>query len=154
MLYIVMLVFQLVGALILLFNTINGSKKKVISNCFPGSNVVIRDDNDNTVIPKDQLQSSAIKIYLNIVAFADLLSGYLLAAFSPVSFDKKCVTVVAVIVGSIILALAEFYLVKFVTRIKYSKDEVVAYEDLAKIGVDTVVTNREIEKLFEESDIK
>lgn len=154
MLYIVMLIFQLVGALILLFTTINGSKKEVISNCFPGSNVVIRDDSNNTVIPKEQLQSSAIKIYLSIVAFADLFCGYSLAAFSPLAFDKKCVTVATVIGGSIILALAEFYLVKLVARIRYSKDEIVTYEDLAKMGVDTVVTNREIEKLFEESDMK
>lgn len=77
-----------------------------------------------------------------------LLGGYLLAAFSPVAMDEKCVTVVAVVGGSMILVLGEYYLVKLVAGIRYSKDEVVAYEDLAKMGVDTFATNREIEELF------
>lgn len=153
MFYIAMLVFQLVGALILLFNTVNGSKKKVIANCFPGSNVVTRDDSNNVVISKEQLQLSAIKIYLNIVAFADLLIGYLIAAFSPVTFDKKWITVISVIVCSVILAVAEYCLVKLFAKVMYAKDEIVAYEELEKIGVDTVVTNKEIDQLFEESDM-
>ena len=47
MLFVGMLVFQLAGALILLLNSINGSKEAVIKNCFPGSNIVERDDDDN-----------------------------------------------------------------------------------------------------------
>ena len=64
-----MLVFQLAGALILLLNSINGSNEVVIKNCFSGSNMVERDDNDICTIPKEKLRNSAHKIYLNIVAF-------------------------------------------------------------------------------------
>lgn len=89
MLYIMMLIFQLVGALILLFNTVNGSKEKVISNCFLGNNCVIPNNDDNCVITKDQLIRSANQIFLNITAFADLLIGYFVAALSPTAVDKK-----------------------------------------------------------------
>ena len=72
--FISMLVFQLSGALLLLLNCIKSGKESVIKNCFPGSNVVERDENNNCKIPKEKLQESAHKIYLNIVAFADLVS--------------------------------------------------------------------------------
>ena len=81
--FISMLVFQLSGALLLLLNCIKSGKESVIKNCFPGSNVVERDENNNCKIPKEKLQESAHKIYLNIVAFVDLVIGYLFAAFSP-----------------------------------------------------------------------
>ena len=42
---------------------------------------------------------------------------------------------------------------KLFAKVMYAKDEIVAYEELEKIGVDTVVTNKEIDQLFEESDM-
>ena len=57
-----MLVFQLAGALILLLNSINGSNEAVIKNCFSGSNMADRDDNNICTIPKEKLRNSAHKI--------------------------------------------------------------------------------------------
>ena len=68
-----MLVFQLSGALLLLLNCIKSGKESVIKNCFPGSNVVERDENNNCKIPREKLQESAQKIYVNVVAFMDLV---------------------------------------------------------------------------------
>ena len=62
MLFIGMLAFQVSGALLLLLNCIKGGKKSVIKNCFPGSNVVERDEKNNCKIPKEKLQESAHKI--------------------------------------------------------------------------------------------
>ena len=99
MLFIGMLAFQLAGAVILLLNCCKGNKKAVIKNCFPGSNVVERDNNNNCTIPKEKLQESAHKIYLNIVAFGD---------------------------------------------------EKVPYNELAKDGVDTFATNKEVDDMFKD----
>lgn len=149
MLYIVMLIFQLVGALILLFNTVNGSKEKVISNCFLGNNCVIRDNDDNCVITKDQLIRSANQIFLNITAFADLLIGYFVAALSPTAVDKKHVTVIAVVLGSILLSCIEYYVVKLIAKNKYQEDEKVSYSDLEKIGVNTTIKNSEVDEIID-----
>ena len=70
--FIGMLAFQLSGALVLLLNCMKGGKEAVIRNCFPGTNVVERDENNNCKIEKEKLQKSAHNIYLNIIAFADL----------------------------------------------------------------------------------
>lgn len=147
MLYIVMLVFQLVGALILLINVVNGSKEKVISNCYPGSNVVTRDDDNNVLISKEQLQKSANKIYVNIVAFADLLIGYIIAAFSPAPLKNQVITVVVVIAFSIFLVFFEFCIIKLVARIRYSDDIKYSYDNLKKMGVDTNISQKEIDEI-------
>ena len=52
MLFVGMLSFQLAGALILLLNGLKGTEDAVIKNCFPGSNIVERDEHDNCTIPK------------------------------------------------------------------------------------------------------
>ena len=46
MIFIAMLALQLAGALILLLNCCIGSKKAVIRSCFPGSNIVQPDGNN------------------------------------------------------------------------------------------------------------
>lgn len=148
--YVSMLSAQLAGALLLLLNCVKGGKKAVIKNCFPGSNIVERDENDNCVIPKEKLQESAHKIYLNIVAFADLVIGYAIAAFSPSATLKICYTIIGVILLTTSSMIAEFYLSRVATQIIYSHDEIVPYEELARNGVDTTASKAEIDALFAE----
>ena len=144
--FISMLVFQLSGALLLLLNCIKSGKESVIKNCFPGSNVVERDENNNCKIPKEKLQESAHKIYLNIVAFADLVIGYLFATFS-LTADVQIVFVLAiVIVATVILLVLEYYFSYFCAKRIYAKDISVPFDELE--GVDTTVTKQEIEDLF------
>ena len=142
-----MLVFQLSGALLLLLNCIKSGKESVIKNCFPGSNVVERDENNNCKIPKEKLlQESAHKIYLNIVAFADLVIGYLFAAFSPTADVQIELVLAKVIVATVILLVLEYYFSYFCAKRIYAKDISVPFDELE--GVDTTVTKQEIEDLF------
>lgn len=147
MLFICMLTLQLAGALLLLLNCTKGSKKAVIKNCFPGSNIAERDENNNCFIPKEKLRESAHNIYLNIVAFADLVIGYIIAAFSPTATYATCHTVVGVSVLTIVLLVAEFYFSCLVAHLVYSKDEEVPYSELEKNGVDTDITEAEIDAI-------
>ncbi len=149
MLFAGMLSFQLVGALILLLNSLNGSRTAVIRNCFPGSNIVERDDNDNCAISKESLQKSAYKIYLNITAFFNLVVGYGIAAFCPSVSYTTLKTVLAVIGCSAILLLLEYCLCRLTAHTKYAKDIVVAYHELEKYGVETFETQKEIDDLFD-----
>ena len=148
MLFIGMLAFQLAGALILLLNCCKGNKAAVLKNCFPGSNTVERDENNNCTIPKEKLQGSAHKIYLNIVAFGDLVIGYAIAAFSPVAVYSTCYTVLGVAGATFLLLIVEYYFSKWIARIIYTKDEIVPYSELEKGGVDTFATNKEIDDMF------
>ena len=148
MLFVDMLAFQLAGALILLLNVVKGSKNAVIKNCFPGSNIAHRDDENNCVIPKDKLQSSAHAIYLNIVAFANLVVGYLIAAFSPVARYETCYTVLGVFGGTVVLLLAEYYLSLLIAKLVYAQDIIKPYSELEEYGVDTNITNKKIDDMF------
>lgn len=148
--YIVMLVFQLAGAIVLLFNCINGSQKRIIKNCFPGSNVAKRDENNNCTIEKADLQKSAMKVYPNIIAFADLVIGYGIAAVNPQVNDADSYRVIKVIAGAILLAVLEFLLCKAVSKIKFSRDKLISYSELEKNGVDTVLTEKEIDELLKD----
>ena len=119
-------------------------------NCFPGSNVVERDDNDICVIPKEKLQASAHNLYLNIAAFADLVAGYLIAAFSPVSTFGTAYTVLGAVVTTVVLLLLEYYLCRLVAKTVYTKDMKVEYSELEEDGVDTIITNKEIDDMFKD----
>ena len=149
MLFIAMLAFQLAGALLLLLNCSLGSKKAVIKNCFPGSNFIERDDDNNCTIPKSKLQTSAHTIYLNIVAFADLVIGYVLASLCPVSDFKTYITVISVIMFTIVLLAIEYFGSKFVVKCIYAKDMVVPYSELD--DVDTLPTIKEIDDMFNDT---
>ena len=146
--FISMLVFQLSGALLLLLNCIKSGKKSVIGNCFPGSNVVERDENNNCKIPKEKLQESAHKIYLNIVAFVDLVIGYLFAAFSPTADVQIELVLVKVIVATVILLVLEYYFSYFCAKRIYAKYINVSYDELE--GVDTFITKQEIDDMFKD----
>lgn len=146
--FVGMLAFQLAGALILLLNCVKGNRKTVVRNCFPGSNVVERDDNDNCVITKEKLQASAHTLYLNIAAFTDLVVGYLIAAFSPVSTFGIACTVLGVIGTTVVLLMFEYYLCRWIAKTVYAKDMKIKYSELEENGVDTIITNREIEDMF------
>ena len=141
-----MLVFQLSGALLLLLNCIKSGKDAVIKNCFPGSNIVERDENNNCKIPREKLQESAHKIYLNIVAFVDLVIGYLFAVFSPTADVQIELVLVEVIVATVILLMLEYYISRFCAKRIYAKDISIPFDELD--GVDTTVTEQEIEDLF------
>ena len=141
-----MLVFQLSGALLLLLNCIKSGKDAVIKNCFPGSNIVERDENNNCKIPREKLQESAHKIYLNIVAFVDLVIGYLFAVFSPTADVQIELVLVEVIVATVILLMLEYYISRFCAKRIYAKDISIPFDELE--GVDTTVTEQEIVDLF------
>lgn len=152
MIFIAMLVFQLAGALILLLKCCIGSKKAVIRNCFPGSNFAPRDDNNECTISKKKLRESAHNIYLNAAAFLDLVIGYLLAAFSPVSSFSQCVTIVSVIVITAILLLAEFLGSIGLAAVIYAKDIKVSYNELKKERVDTTMSPEDIDEVMHGKD--
>jgi hypothetical protein len=143
-----MLVFQLSGALLLLLNCIKSGKESVIKNCFPGSNVVERDENNNCKIPREKLQESAQKIYVNVVAFMDLVIGYLLAAFSPTTDVQIGLILVEVIVATTLLLMLEYYSSRFCAKKIYAKDISVSYDELD--GVDTFITKQEIDDMFKD----
>lgn len=151
MAFIGMLSFQLSGALLLLLNVCIGSRKTIIKNCFPGTNVVTRDENNQCILPKKKLQESAHKIYLNAVAFFDLVVGYLLAALSPVSpYSGRCTAAITAAVTLALLA-GGYFLSKGLSAVLYSKDMQLPYSELEGMGVDTVITDKEIKEMIEEA---
>ena len=145
--YACMLIFQLVGALLLLLNGINGSREKVIANCFSGSNNAERDENGICTIPATKLQKSASVIYLNNIAFGDLVIGYGIATFSPMSSSESWITALTVLGGTTILLSLQFFASFVLSKWKYPHDLAIPYEQLEKYDVDTPMTMAEIDEL-------
>ena len=147
MLFSLMLSLQLAGGLILLLNGLKTSKQAIIKNCFPGTNVVERDNEGNCVIPKEKMQASACFVFLNNAAFADLVIGYGIAALSPVSLYSKSLTFGMVVILTIAVIGVEWYGIKRFSRAMYAEDERVSYAKLKENGVDTIMTMEEIDEI-------
>ncbi len=148
-LFIVMIVFQLSGALILLFNLVDSRKDKVIKNCFPGSSIVIRDENNYCFISKAKLQKSARTIYLNIFAFVDLVIGYALAAFDPQTDISSFIRVIIIISASMLLSLIESNLCNYMARKKYNENLKIPYDSIASEDVISPATVKEANEYLE-----
>lgn len=143
--FIFMLAFQLSGALLLLINSLKSGEEAVIKKCFPGSNVIERDENNNCKIPKEKLQKSAHEIYLNRTAFSYLAIGYLIAAGSPTTEVQIVLVVVKMVVLTFVLLLFGYCFSLFCARRIYSKDISISYDKLD--GVDTNITKQEIDDI-------
>ena len=148
MIQVIAIALQLSGALILLMWSIRDARKTaIIERCFPGSNFAERDEDNNCIIEKGKLQKVAYAVYLNIAAFLDLIVGYPIAYFansyySPISAMLYTILATAFIIG------VEMLLARGVAKLRYKKDELVAYVDLEKAGVDTLPTAKEIDDMF------
>ena len=76
------------------------------------------------------MQESAHKIYLNILAFADLVIGYLFATFSPSANARIEVVLLEVIIATFIVLLLEYYVSRFCAKRIYAKDIIIPFEEL------------------------
>ena len=85
---------------------------------------------------------------MNIVAFVDLVIGYLFAAFSPTADVQIELVLVKVIVATVILLVLEYYFSYFCAKRIYAKDINVSYDELE--GVDTFITKQEIDDMFKD----
>lgn len=147
MIQVVSIALQLSGALLLLMWSIRGARKTaIIERCFPGSNIVDRDENNNCTITKEKLQKVAYEVYLNIAAFADLVVGYLIAYFATSNYSPICAVAYTIFATAVIIGI-EMFLAKRIARLRYKEDELVAYEDLEKVGVETTITAQEIDEI-------
>lgn len=148
MIQVISIAFQLAGALILLMWSIRGARKTaIIERCFPGSNVAERDDDNNCRIEKSKLRKTAYEVYLNIFAFVDLIIGYLIAYFTVNYYEPVCAVLYTVLTTAVIIGI-EMLVAYGSAKLRYKKDEIVPYEDLKKIGADTVIISKEIEEMF------
>ena len=68
--------FSASWAIILLLRCLKGEKRKYHFNrYFPGGNVIERDDENNCALRKDKLRMVSREVYINIIAFCDLIIG-------------------------------------------------------------------------------
>lgn len=148
MIQVISIALQLAGALILLMWSIRGARKTaIIERCFPGSNVAERDDDNNCIIEKTKLQMTVYEVYLNILAFVDLVIGYLIAYFAVNYYEPACAVLYTVLATAAIISI-EMLLAYGFAKLRYKKDEIFPYEDLREMGVDTIITSKEIEEMF------
>lgn len=118
--------FQLAGATLLLLWSIGKCDKKIKQMCIAehGGGLIGTEDERGTHITIDckSLQRNAKTVYLNIVAFVDIISGYTLAILArPVNCSPWCVLAM-VIAGTTGILLLNVGIVVLIAKIKYGKD--------------------------------
>lgn len=142
--------FQLAGAIILLLWCLKGAKKEnIIKRYFPGSNVIERDDDNNCVLHKDKLRMVSREVYINIIAFCDLIIGYGLSFYASQSERKLTALMISMAITTVLLAF-EYLVTHIVSIMVFKEDLIKKYDELEKYDVDTIITNKEIEDIFNE----
>ena len=148
MIQIISISLQLSGAVLLLLWCLKGaSKEQVVRKYFPGSNTVKRDDEDNCTLSKERLQAITSEVYVNALAFVDLILGYLIAYFVQNTIEPIMAVILTVLLTIVMIALERVIAQKLAKR-KYSEDLVIPYSYLEKYGVDTFSTIKEIDDIF------
>lgn len=150
MIQVISISLQLTGAVILLLWCLKGAnKEQIIRKYFPGSNTVKRDDDDNCVLNKEKLQAITSEVYVNALAFVDLIIGYLIAYFVTDTFEPM-VAVVLTILLTAVLIISEHIIARKLAACKYPNDIVIPYSNLEKYGVDTFATDKEVSDMLDE----
>ena len=148
MLQVISISLQLTGAVILLLWCLRGaSKEQIIRKYFPGSNTITRDDDDNCKLDKQKLQVITSEVYINALAFVDLIVGYLISYFAVNTYCPIVSVLLTVFLTTILIFIERFIAKKFAEN-KYSDDLVIPYSYLEKYGVDTFATDKEVDDML------
>ena len=150
MIQVVSISLQLSGAVILLLWCLKGtSKEQIVRKYFPGSNTVKRDDEDNCVLKKEKLQSITSEVYVNALAFVDLIIGYLSAYFAKDTFIPIVAVALTVLITTILI-VGEYVIARKFAAYKYPSDMIIPYSYLEKYDVDTFSTDKEVNDMLNE----
>lgn len=127
--------FQVAGALILLLWCIGNLDKKVKQNCVDSHAGILWGEFDAggeyTNLSAADLQASAKNIYLNIVAFGNLVVGYALAIFMTDVAVSPCYILLFVVLAVVAILCIEYFLIAKIAAKKYCEDQKVYDKDLA-----------------------
>ena len=147
--YVLSLAFQVAGAVLLIIKYFGKTKERIINEYFPGSNIAKRDSRGNTVLKKEKVQSCVQTIYDNRMAFVFIAVGYILSIFGAINEECKICVLLGVFFFTTIIIIIEKGLSIIISKILYKEDMEITFSEIAD-RADTIVTNEEIDKLFEE----
>lgn len=121
--------FQIAGAVLLLLWSLGRCDKKIKEMCLEKDGILIWEFDNTTKVSAKELQENAITVYRNIVAFIDIIIGYVCAIFAvdpPIS--NWCV-LDKVIISTGAILLAEMALTKYIAKKKYPRDQKIKVEN-------------------------
>jgi hypothetical protein len=123
--------FQIAGAVILLLWSLRKCDETIKSQCLHSGDILCGNFDETgtyTDISKEELQKAAKYIYKNIVAFANILIGYVCAIFSENAPLPNWIILVLVVALTALILLLENGLVGWIAKKRYPSDERV-YEE-------------------------
>ena len=107
--YIVSLVFQLTGGLILLISNIKVSPKKLGEEyCAGNVRIQLDEATGKIVIEENRLEGLLINVFLNRVAFISLSVGYVLSVFGNICDFSTELAALIIFESSIILSFVSY----------------------------------------------
>lgn len=147
LLYILSLAFQVAGAVLLIIKYCGKTKQRIISEYFPGSNIIERDDDDMVHLEKEKVQECVKRIYDNRISFAYIAIGYVLSIFGESTNRSKAEIMFYMIFSTIALILVEKIISSIFARLLYRADLEMNYSEIEDIA-DTVMTRKEIDEIL------
>ncbi len=128
--YVFTLGLQLAGALILIIQYLGKTRKRIISEVFPGSGIANNDGYDNAKIPVEQVHACVKKVYANRIAFVYIALGYAFSVFGDKKESNEWTLFCLVILIAIILIICEMGIAKLFSALFHNKEMLVSYEEL------------------------
>lgn len=148
-LYTVSVLFQLSGALILIFFCWGKTEHKMLKTIFPANVSMKRNENNKVIISKKNLRKAYTEVWLNRIAFIFLGLGYGINIFSNSEGIVPWIGFLIVVLGSIILMYFGNIIANSIAK-KHSKcDAEYDFKELCLIlntDVVTNITNKEIDQ--------
>ena len=131
--YIVSLVFQLTGGLILLVNNIKLSPKKLGEEYCAG-NIEIKLDKktEKIIVDSNRLEGLLINVFLNRVAFISLSAGYVLSVFGNIGNFSTELAALIIFTTSIILSIISYGICSKWSKSAASKEK---YKEMVRNNV-------------------
>lgn len=151
--YAVSIALQVSGSVLLLLYYFRGKTKELaVHEYFPGSNIARRDEQNNITLEKEKFQRTVGFIYKSRIAFVMLACGYLvgIAGENTGKAIWQIITLVAVLTGVILILTDKVS--QIMARKKYPDDIKISY-DTVKDHVETISTDNEVDKLFDDIGI-
>ena len=141
-LYIVSVSMQIVGGIILLLFR-GKMRDRFIRAYFPGGSVAHPDENMICNLDAQRAKSTLFRLYLNTIAIADIVAGYIIAIWSE-NTGSKAIVLLGVVGVSVVLILMEMCIANCIAKMEYPKYMKLHAGELDEYGVERTATKKEV----------
>lgn len=133
-LYVISLVLQVSGALLLIVEWFGKTEKILQQKYFNTSNAELGKEVENSIeitVDHTRIKNVLINLYTNRATFVYILVGYLISIWGSIETNRICITII-VLFGAIILTVFSRVIIKYLAKRNSRLEQ---YENILKNNV-------------------